>query len=148
MRGDGNRGRGACRPTAMNVAKLAVVGVVVAATLLATCGGTTAAADEYAVTGTAHAGPVCPVQHDPPDPACADRPVDGAVLLIVDDAGRTVAETRTDADGHFTTELPAGNYTLVPQPVEGLPGTAQPQTFTTGRGLAPALDVAYGTGIR
>ena len=109
---------------------------------------TTGAVEEYAVTGYAHAGPVCPVQQDPPDAACADRPVAGAVLLVVDDAGDVIGDIRTDADGRFESRLPAGNYTLVPQPVEGLLGTAQPQTFTTGRGLAPGVDLAYDTGIR
>lgn len=126
----------------------AAAALVLAMVVAAGCGGSTRAAPEYGVTGDAHAGPVCPVQQDPPDPACADRPVADALLLVVDASGASVAEVRTDADGHFETMLPAGNYTLVPQPVEGLLGTAQPQTFSTGRGLAPELDVAYDTGIR
>jgi hypothetical protein len=118
------------------------------AALLAGCGEATPADAGFRVTGHVHAGPVCPVQQNPPDPACADNPVSGATLVIVDDAGDRVAEIRTDASGDFEATLPAGDYTLVPQPVDGLLGTAPSQTFTTGRGLAPVLDVAYDTGIR
>jgi hypothetical protein len=127
-----------------------VFAVVLALLLAAGCATerTTGRVEEFAVTGYAHAGPVCPVQQEPPDPACADRPVAGAVLLVLDDAGDTIGEIRTDANGRFESRLPAGNYTLVPQPVEGLLGTAPSQTFSTGPGLAPALDVPYNTGIR
>ena len=132
----------------MSIPKIAVVALLTLAAVLAGCGKATPADAGFRVTGHAHAGPVCPVQQNPPDPACADKPVSGATLLIVDDSGDQVAEIRTDGAGDFVATLPAGNYTLVPQPVDGLLGTAPSQTFTTGRGLAPALDVAYDTGIR
>ena len=113
------------------------------------CGGTSPATTvaEHAVSGFAHAGPVCPVVTDPPDPACADRPVADALLVVADAAGDPVTEVRTDEDGRFEVALPAGGYTLVPQPVEGLMGTAGPQDFTVGE-AAVDLDVAYDTGIR
>ena len=38
-------------------------------------------ADTMSVTVIVTAGPVCPVVTDPLDPACADRPVDGAELV-------------------------------------------------------------------
>jgi len=127
---------------------IAAVALVMLAALVASCGRETPTDAAFRVTGHAHAGPVCPVQQDPPDPACADKPVAGATLVIVDETGEEVAAIQTDTAGNFGATLPAGNYTLVPQPVDGLLGTAPPQTFTTGRGLAPALDVAYDTGIR
>lgn len=103
--------------------------------------------EEYSLTGFVHAGPVCPVEKDPPDPECADRPVAGALLLVVDADGEGVGEVRTDVEGLFELRLPAGVYTLVPQPVDGLLGTASPIDFSVG-GLQPDLDVAYDTGIR
>jgi len=121
------------------------------ATLVAGCATprTAPSVVEHEVTGYVHAGPVCPVAQDPPDPACADRPVAGATLLAVDAAGVTFGETRTDAAGRFTMALPAGTWTLVPQPVEGLLGTAPPLEFVLDRDAAPIeLDVAYDTGIR
>jgi hypothetical protein len=129
--------------------RVALVAVVVAV-LTAACATvrTTGATEEYQVTGYVHAGPVCPVERHPPDPACADRPVAGAVLVVVDDQGRDVADIRTDPEGEFDVLLPAGSYTLVPQPVEGLLGTASPMDFAVGPDVSTELDVAYGTGIR
>lgn len=102
------------------------------------------------VTGLVHAGPTCPVEKVPPDPACADRPVAGAVLIVTTVAGAEVARATSAADGTFSVPLAPGDYVMVPQPVDGLMGTAQPLPFRAqGDGAAPApLDVAYDTGIR
>jgi hypothetical protein len=102
------------------------------------------------VDGRVHAGPVCPVEKVPPDPACADRPVAGAVLIVTTAAGAEVARATSAADGTFRVSLAAGDYVLVPQPVQGYMGTASPIPFhAQGDGAAPApLDVSYDTGIR
>lgn len=105
-------------------------------------------ADGFEISGVAHAGPVCPVVQIPPDPACDDRPVEGAELTIVSEAGVQVDTTRTASDGTFTLTLPAGSYQLIPSPVEGLLGTAPPIAFTVVDGPVQGLDVAYDTGIR
>ena len=50
------------------------------------------------------AGPVCPVEQDPPDPNCEPRVVEGARILVQPGDGRdiVVGEATTDADGHAT----------------------------------------------
>jgi carboxypeptidase family protein len=117
------------------------------AILLASCGQ--ASGPSYAVGGQAIAGPVCPVERIPPDPACAPRPVVGAVLVITAGDGREVARATTDADGRWTMTLAAGEYTLTPQAVSGLLGIAPPVPFTVSTtGSSVSLDVAYDTGIR
>ena len=104
--------------------------------------------DEYPVAGTVIAGPVCPVAQNPPDPACADRPVASAVIHILDSDRRVYSEIVTDENGRFAVQLPAGFYTLEPQPVDGLIGTAPPQEFEAGAGFTIDLTVLYDTGIR
>jgi hypothetical protein len=101
------------------------------------------------VHGVVIAGPSCPVVTDPPDPDCRDRPVPGAVIVVLDRAGRQVARVTSDADGTFSIELAPGAYRLVPQPVEGLMGTAGEQQISVAAGepLAEVI-VAYDTGIR
>ena len=94
------------------------------------------------------AGPVCPVEKNPPDPACAPRPVDGAILLFRDAAGNEVARTTTAGDGTFFADLPGGFYVVVPQPVKGLLGTPGPQAVTVTDGSAVRLALGYDTGIR
>ena len=101
------------------------------------------------VSGVVTAGPTCPVERYPPDPNCAERPVAGAELVIVDSDGNEVARATSGEDGTFTIRLAPGSYRLVPQPVEGLMGTAQPVDFMVEVGQPVTdLQISYDTGIR
>jgi hypothetical protein len=101
------------------------------------------------ITGRATAGPVCPVERNPPDPACAARPVAGAVLVFQNLTGAEVARAITDQNGHFGVALAPGVYRLVPQAVAGLMGGGRPLEFQVKAGQTlPPLAVAYDTGIR
>jgi hypothetical protein len=101
------------------------------------------------IGGVVLAGPTCPVVTDPPDPACNDRPVAGAVLVVRGADGREVARTTSDAQGAFRVALAAGSYVIEPQPVDGLMGTAEPVEVTVGDGEDIAdLTIGYDTGIR
>jgi hypothetical protein len=100
------------------------------------------------IGGTATAGPVCPVERNPPDPACAARPVAGAVVIIADPSGREVARVTTGADGSFFVELAPGGYEVVPQPAKGLMGTAASQAVTVVAGVEAKVRLDYDTGIR
>ena len=97
---------------------------------------------------SATAGPVCPVETVPPDPACAPRPVVGAVIKVRDVGGKEVASVTLDADGGAFVGVPAGPYTVEPQPVEGLLGIASPMSVTVQGGLATPVALVYDTGIR
>jgi hypothetical protein len=98
------------------------------------------------IRGLATAGPVCPVVR-PNDPACADRPVAGATVHVIDVTGVEVATLETDATGAFMVTLPPGRYRLVSDPVQGLMGTAPPVDVTVGTALAQVA-LVYDTGIR
>ena len=98
------------------------------------------------IRGIATAGPVCPVV-TPDDPNCADRPVVGALVHVIDATGTEVATMETDATGAFVVTLPPGRYRVVPDPVEGLMGTAAPVVVTVGAGLI-LVNLSYDTGIR
>jgi hypothetical protein len=119
------------------------------AALVAACQQPAATGPTTTVSGLVVAGPTCPVVRDPPDPACEDRPVAGADIVAVDAQGQEVARASTDDDGGFTLDLPAGEYQLVPQPVEGLLGTASPTAIVVvdGAPLEP-VTILYDTGIR
>jgi hypothetical protein len=101
------------------------------------------------IRGVVVAGPTCPVVTDPPDPACADRPVEGAVIVVVNGSGAEVARATSAADGTFAIGLAPGAYRVVPQDVEGLMGTADSQDVAVVAGEPMAeLTIAYDTGIR
>lgn len=101
------------------------------------------------VQGTVSAGPTCPVERDPPDPACAPRPVAGAELVVTDAAGTEVARATSTEDGTFSIELAPGAYRLTAEPAEGLMGTPGPMDFAVeAGGPMTELQVSYDTGIR
>jgi hypothetical protein len=80
---------------------------------------------------------------------CAPRSVPGAVLVITDADGHEVARATTGADGLWSASLPAGTYTITPQPVQGLLGTAHAFVIRVADGSVPTtLEIDYDTGIR
>ena len=107
-----------------------------------------AAVGRTGIRGRALAGPVCPVEKIPPDPACAPRPVVGAMIVVRDASGAEIARGTTGADGTYVVEVAAGGYVVEPQPVKGLLGTPPPQSVTVTDGVAATVDLAYDTGIR
>jgi len=104
--------------------------------------------DATGVSGMVTAGPTCPVVTNPPNPNCAERPVAGAELVILDPDGNEVARTSAGEDGTFNIELAPGSYRIVPQPVDGLMGTAAPVDFVVDAGEPTELQISYDTGIR
>jgi hypothetical protein len=94
------------------------------------------------------AGPVCPVERIPPDPACAPRPVPGAEIRITTPDGQAVVSVRLDANGLATVPVAPGAYLLTALPVTGLLGTPPPQTVTVGPDGFVAVELGYDTGIR
>lgn len=99
--------------------------------------------------GTVSAGPTCPVERNPPDPNCAERPVAGAMLVFTDAAGTEVARVTSAADGSFSVELLPGAYRLTAEPVDGLMGTPAPiDVVVEAGGPLTELQVSYDTGIR
>ena len=98
------------------------------------------------IRGIATAGPVCPVVR-PNDPNCADRPVAGATVHILDETGIEVALLETDLSGAFVVTLAPGRYRVVADPVEGLMHGPDPVDVTVGASLA-LVQLSYDTGIR
>lgn len=94
------------------------------------------------------AGPICPVERDPPDPACAPRPVAGAIISIQDAQGREVASAVLDEAGTAAVAVAAGGYTIVAAPVEGLMGTPGPVEAAVVAGSVTEVALDYDTGIR
>jgi hypothetical protein len=124
------------------------------ALLLASLAGMFGACTPGATTGIAvpihaQAGPVCPVERVPPDPACADRPLADAPIVVTDAAGAQVASGTTNAAGDLVLRLPAGSYVVIPQRAPGVMGTASTVEIhvVAGASLVPVV-VVYDTGIR
>jgi carboxypeptidase family protein len=97
---------------------------------------------------TAVAGPVCPVERFPPDPACAPKPVANATILIADAAGREQGMVTTDASGQTFAGLAPGQYTVTAQGAAGFMNGPEPQQVTVEDGHVTEITLSYDTGIR
>ncbi len=102
------------------------------------------------IIGTATAGPVCPVERYPPDPACAPRPVAGASITVHGAGGQVIATAMTGADGSYRAAVPAGSVQVVAAPVAGLMRAPAPidAVVPAGSSAWVRVDLSYDTGIR
>ncbi len=126
--------------------------MIVAAVLVGAACGSEAGSEGLERTATlvvtALAGPTCPVETDPPTPGCEPRPVDGATIVVNDGTGSEVARAVTGPDGVAVIAVPPGDLVAVPQPVEGLLGTAGAIEVTIADGGTLEVTADYDTGIR
>lgn len=126
--------------------------MTVVALALVACGGTGDTSDGVVATArleiTALAGPVCPVESEPPSPQCAPQPVESATIVVTDSIGDEVARGTTGSDGLVGFDVSPGELTVVPQPVEGLLETAATISIMLTAGQTLQVTVDYDTGIR
>ena len=117
--------------------------VLVAVLLLAGCATPSHATS--GIEGTAMVGPTCPVQHDPPDPQCADRAYTGDLELVRD--GSMVQRFTVAANGAFHIDAAPGTYTLRSPEDQMLP-RCDAGPVTVKANAYAHLDVACDSGIR
>jgi hypothetical protein len=114
-----------------------------AAIALSGCTGPTGSG----IYGTAMMGPTCPVERNPPDPNCADRPYTGT-LLLEEPPGTIVREFNSSADGSFNVSADPGRYVIrSPSGTMG-PTCTDDGTITVIAGRFTRADVACDTHIR
>jgi hypothetical protein len=125
----------------------AILLVLMVGLLVAACGTAASSAPTGTVTLSLTAGPVCPVEQNPPDPNCAPKPVADAEVIVLTVDGREVGRAKSDAAGKIRLTLAQGSYVVRP---------VQTNSFPTAPGDVPIvvgsspLDVplSYDTGIR
>ena len=126
------------------LASLAVLAVLAACTPTAPTPGPSGV-----ITGSAMAGPTCPVETNPPDPGCEPKPVAGAVIVAVDAAGNEIARTQTAADGTFSLTVPHGRFEIRAEPRDDYFAVSQPiEIDVDATDIARVVDFTYDTGIR
>lgn len=97
---------------------------------------------------TAVAGPTCPVETVPPDPACAPRPVPNVTVAIFDDAGDEQGTLVLDAAGEGSLALRPGSYIVNGQGAAGLMNGPEAQRVEVEDGRVTDVELMYDTGIR
>lgn len=98
--------------------------------------------------GTITTGPTCPIQRNPPDPTCADRPYFGTVTPCRADLMSSCTDTyrfTTDKDGHYSVSLSPGAYYFVAE--VGFRGSRS-QNIVVKANAYTQTDIVFDTGIR
>ena len=130
------------------MSRRALLVLLVAMALVTACDPAEPSA-QGSIVVVAQAGPVCPVETNPPDPSCAPRPVANAPIVVtLADSDDVVAEGATDAEGRLTLAVPIGDYVVTAGAVEGLVAAPEPVMVSVLANLTTEVPVAYDTGIR
>ena len=98
------------------------------------------------IVGNVSMGPTCPVEKDPPDPKCADKPYANARLTITSQDGQKY-DGETDVDGKFNIQTGPGVYTISIAPINIFPSCADTEVTVT-EGKFSNIDISCDTGIR
>jgi hypothetical protein len=133
------------------VAACASFGASPGPSLAGTSPGPPLAGPPSSIAGTVTAGPVCPVEHNPPASGCTPRPVARAIVVVEDGQGREVARSTSAPDGRYRVAVGrAGAFTVSGLPVAGLMGLPRPVTVTLASdvGIVAQANLEYDTGIR
>lgn len=100
------------------------------------------------IRGTIMLGPTCPVERDPPDPRCADKPYSTIVEVFrTTNLATPFAVAQSDASGTFTVSLPPGNYVVKAGGNNFLPSCSQNPT-AVGASRYTNVIINCDTGIR
>lgn len=100
------------------------------------------------IRGSVTIGPTCPVERDPPDPACADKPYQASLIVSSTIPGGNGGKlVRTDAAGHFEQKLAPGTYTIR-NASESVYPTLAPVTVKVAAGSWTQADLKFDSGIR
>ncbi len=101
------------------------------------------------IMGTVLLGPTCPVERDPPDPQCADKPYQASLVVTTPDGARIIAKFSSDTAGKFKVSVPPGTYAIRSADTN----TIYPRCSSTGDIIVKAnaftnIPVSCDTGIR
>lgn len=99
------------------------------------------------VRGIVLLGPTCPVEHIPPNPACADKPYATAIAVYSAGSESPYMIGSSDANGAFEFPLPLGSYTLAAAGGTVFPRCAEASVVVTASGYATTT-ISCDTGIR
>lgn len=100
------------------------------------------------ITGSVWLGPTCPVEREPPDPQCADKPYAASLVLTTLDGAQIIKEFNSDAEGKFYIEMPPGQYAIRSAAAANILPYCQTQPFEVPANDFVQVVVSCDTGIR
>ncbi len=92
-------------------------------------------------------GPTCPVEKNPPDPACAPKPYVTNISVYPKNSTTAIAMAATDPWGDYLVVVPPGDYLFVPKSGNTFPRCASTQVAVVAHAFTK-IDLNCDTGIR
>lgn len=125
-----------------------VLSVQVAGMVPAPATTSPAAPPDGTVLGQVLLGPTCPVERNPPDPACAPRPYAATFGISKNlEIPRAFMTVLSSASGTFRVALPAGEYLFYPEATAVYPRCSQ-TLVEVAAGKSSSIVINCDTGIR
>lgn len=101
------------------------------------------------ISGTVMLGPTCPVERNPPDPECADRPYETEVVVYrAGDTTRVIASARSNAEGIYSFSLPPGQYVVGAGDGRSMLPRCTNESVTVPPAAYATANISCDTGIR
>jgi hypothetical protein len=125
-----------------------VAGLLLILCLLAGCVRGPSANESGIVEGMVLLGPTCPVERDPPEPGCGDRPYSTELEAVPASGRGDAVRFHSEGDGSFTVPLPPGNYTIRSASNAQQPPTCSSPEFMVVADATVRVDVSCDSGIR
>lgn len=100
------------------------------------------------VSGSVLLSPICPVERNPPDPACAPKGYQTSIRILVAATHTLYTTISSDASGAFRTALPPGKYLFAPQGGSAMLPRCSETAVTVVANQNQTLNLDCDTGIR
>ena len=101
------------------------------------------------IVGNVLLGPTCPVERNPPDPQCADRPYQTILTVTNSDGTKIITQFSSDSFGNFKINLSAGEYLIKSSNAQSmLPRCSSNGVIVVQAGFYTNATVSCDTGIR
>ncbi len=101
------------------------------------------------VYGAVLLGPTCPVERDPPDPNCADKPYATSLVVTTPDGARVIKTFSSNTEGKFSVEVQPGQYAIRSAATTNiLPYCQSNGTFSVPINDSVEVQVSCDTGFR
>lgn len=105
--------------------------------------------DNSGVEGLITYGPTCPVQHNPPEPGCADKPYKTDMTASGEASPQIVKYFSSGTDGKFRISLTPGKYIIASADTKGgLFGARFSQEVTVEKNKYTQINFTVDSGIR
>jgi hypothetical protein len=104
------------------------------------------------IAGHVNIGPICPVEKNPPDPACQPGPAQyNAYKIVATNSSKAGYSASIDGQGNYRFALVPGTYTvdIAPHPHQGVGSiSGVPATVRLEAGAQVTVNITIDTGIR